>query len=192
MKYREALASLDEEREILAGLETLALAPVRMHGVESKRTVAHFGWDYDYTGWSVSRGRPLPAFLEPVRARAAELADLAPEALEQVLVTRYPPGSGIGWHRDAPMFGTVVGVSLGSPCVLRFRRKLGDGYETRNLELAPRSAYVLEGPARREWQHGIRATPALRWSITFRTITTRESFGSPACRASRNHRHPPV
>ena len=144
-----------------------------MHGVESKRTVAHFGWDYDYTGWSVSPGDPVPGCLEPLRARAALFAGLEAEMLEQVLVSRYPPGSGIGWHRDAPMFGTVVGVSLGSACILRFRRKAGDGHETRALELAPRSVYVLEGPARKAWQHGIRATPGMRWSITFRTVVRR-------------------
>jgi alkylated DNA repair dioxygenase AlkB len=65
----------------------------------------------------------MPDFLAPLRERAAALANLPPGTLEQVLVARHPAGAGIGWHRDAPMFGpVVVGVSLGAPAVMRFRR----------------------------------------------------------------------
>jgi alkylated DNA repair dioxygenase AlkB len=108
------------------------------------------------------------------REQAAALAGLAPNTLEQVLVARYPPGAGIGWHRDAPMFGpVVVGVSLGAGCVLRFRRGDGPARMLRRHVLARRSAYVLSGPARAIWQHSIPPVAALRYSVTFRTVRRR-------------------
>jgi alkylated DNA repair dioxygenase AlkB len=91
--------------------------------------------------------------------------------LEEVLVTRYEAGAGIGWHRDAPMFGPIVaGVSLLAACRMRFQRKTKIGRETAEWVLEPRSAYVLSGEARRCWQHSIPPTKALRYSITFRTV----------------------
>ena len=83
---------------------------------------------------------------------------------------RYPPGSTIGWHRDAPAFGIVVGVSLGSACRFRFRRGPAGSREVFTLELPPRSAYVLAGEARTAWQRSVPPTPGLRYSITFRTL----------------------
>ena len=87
-------------------------------------------------------------------------------------MAEYRPGVPLGWHRDAPDFETVVGVSLGGIARMRFRRyppvqpKKAD---VLSLELAPRSAYVLRAEARWGWQHSIAPTPALRYSITFRT-----------------------
>ena len=58
----------------------------------------------------------MPEFLLPVRARLADFVSVAPEELAEALVTEYPAGAGIGWHRDAPAFGIVAAVSLGSSC----------------------------------------------------------------------------
>jgi alkylated DNA repair dioxygenase AlkB len=93
-----------------------------------------------------------------------------PDGLAQILVTRYPPGAPIGWHRDAPMFGLVVGVSLGSASRMRFQRGKGEERRTWELELAPRSAYVLAGQARWTWQHSVPPVKKLRYSVTFRTL----------------------
>ena len=88
-----------------------------------------------------------------------------------MLVTKYGPGAGIGWHRDKEVFGEVIGVSLLSPCVLRLRRKVGGKkWERANVEAEPRSAYLLSGPSRSEWEHSIPAVDALRYSITFRNL----------------------
>jgi alkylated DNA repair dioxygenase AlkB len=95
---------------------------------------------------------------------------MAPEALQQALVTEYSPGAGIGWHRDKPVFGQGVGISLLAPCVFRFRRAAGEKWERVNLVTAPRSAYLLSGPARSVWEHSIPPVSALRYSITFRTL----------------------
>jgi alkylated DNA repair dioxygenase AlkB len=148
-----------------------------MHGRAAKRTVRHFGLDYDYQSRDAAAGDPLPEELEWLRARAAELAERAPGELEQVLITRYPPGAGIGWHRDAPMFGRIVGVSLGAPCRMRFQRRTKEGERlVEEIDLAPRSAYLLSGEARWTWQHSIPATKEQRYSVTFRTM--READGS--------------
>lgn len=169
-RYAPDFVTEAEERDLLGRLEPLPFREVRMRGVAARRTVVHYGWDYGYESWIIAPAAPLPAFLEPLRERAAALAGLAADALEQVLVARYPPGAGIGWHRDAPIFGlVVVGVSLGAPCVMRFRRVPGDG-ALRRVPLAPRSAYVLAGAARATWQHALPPVKALRYSVTFRTV----------------------
>lgn len=109
----------------------------------------------------------------PARELAAEFAGLATEELVETLVQRYPPGSTIGWHRDAPAFGTVVGLSLGSAARLRFQRGKGEERRVLELLLEPRSGYILAGEARTVWQHSIPATTELRYSITFRTLQNR-------------------
>ena len=115
-------------------------------------------------------GEPVPAWLEDVRERCAALIDRPATALAEVLVTRYPAGATIGWHRDAPAFGVVVGVSLGSSCALRFQRGAGERRRVFEQVLDPGSAYVLDGPARISWQHSIPAVSAERFSLTFRTV----------------------
>jgi alkylated DNA repair protein (DNA oxidative demethylase) len=172
--YVSGFLGESDHRELVARLASLPFHEVRMRGVAARRTVVHFGWDYGYESWRITPTAPMPDFLAPLRERAAVLAELSPEALEQVLVARYPPGAGIGWHRDAPMFGpVVVGVSLGAPAVMRFRRGRTGAWELRRVALAPGSAYVLSGPARAAWQHSIPPVDALRYSVTFRTVRSR-------------------
>jgi alkylated DNA repair dioxygenase AlkB len=150
-----------------------------MRGQVARRRVAHFGWRYGYESWRIEPGPPIPPALEPVRARAAALLAVDREALAEALVTAYPPGAGIGWHRDAPPFGDVVGISLLGACRMRFRRGNDGAWTTRVLDLAPRSAYVLAGEVRWTWQHTIPPSRTERYSITFRTVRTdRRSSGS--------------
>ena len=169
--YRPALLSEGAEQALLAEIERLDFHEIRMHGVVAKRTARHFGLDYDYERRGVVTDvDPIPDWLLGVRVAAAELAGVGADELVEALVQRYPEGSTIGWHRDAPMFGTVVGVSLASACRMRFRRDAGGERRTFELELEPRSGYVLAGPARTHWQHHVPPTKALRYSITFRTL----------------------
>ena len=142
-----------------------------MHGRVAKRTVRHLGLDYDYQARDAVPTDPFPAELEWLRERAAELAERPPDELVQVLVSRYPPGAGIGWHRDAPMFGRVIGVSFGAAARMRFQRRTKEGERlVEELALDPRSGYLLSGAARWTWQHSIPAAKDLRYSITFRTL----------------------
>jgi alkylated DNA repair protein (DNA oxidative demethylase) len=176
LRYLPGFLSETEEQGLVEECARLPFQEIRMHGVTAKRTVVHYGWDYGYESWQITPAAPMPGFMDTVRARCAAAASLEPAALEEVLVSRYPPGSGIGWHRDAPMFGPIViGVSLLGPARMRFRRKVGEGYETYALELEPRSAYILGGAARSSWQHTIPPVKALRYSLSFRTVLSRPS-----------------
>lgn len=170
-RYRADWISQPEEEALLEHIKAISFSEVRMHGVVAKRRVMHFGWDYGYESGSIAPTEPIPAWLHPLRERAASLIALSPASLQEVLITRYEAGAGIGWHRDAPMFGpSVVGISLLAPCRMRFQRRLAPHRETAECVLAPRSAYVLSGAARSSWQHSIPPTKALRYSITFRSL----------------------
>lgn len=172
--YRRDFISADEERELIAEIDRHEFQEVRMRGQVARRTVLHFGWDYNYDGWKIYPTTLPPPLLRALADRAAEAAGIQPESLEQFLVMRYPPGATIGWHRDAPMFGTpVIGVSLLYPCAMKFRRAQGEGFEQYIQLLEPRSLYILGGAARSEWQHSIPAIKGLRYSITMRTVRTR-------------------
>jgi alkylated DNA repair dioxygenase AlkB len=172
--YAPDFLEVDEERELLAEIETYPFREVRMRGQAARRTVIHFGFDYDYEGWKVFPTTPPSPLLRALADRCAAAAGIAPEALVQFLVARYPPGATIGWHRDAPMFGTpVVGVSLLAPCIMKFRRKAGESYEVFKQPLEPRSFYALGHTVRSQWQHSIPPTKAERYSITMRTLRQR-------------------
>ena len=162
-----------EEEQLLGRLAEDSYGEVRMRGQVARRTVRHYGVSYDFEAAAIAPGDPIPQWLSDLRRRCAELLGIADERLAECLLTRYPTGATIGWHRDAPMFGDVVGVSLGSACLLRFQR--GQGGQRRVFEqvLEPRSAYVLTGPSRSAWQHSIPAVAEERYSITFRTLRRR-------------------
>jgi alkylated DNA repair dioxygenase AlkB len=168
--YRPEFLTPSEEAALAARLAALPLQPFQFHGFEGARRVVSFGWRYDFNEGGLKPAEPFPDWLAPFAARAAELAGVAPEAVRQALLTEYRPGAGIGWHRDRPQFEDVVGISLLSPCRFRFRRREATGWRRAALEVAPRSAYLLRGPARRSWEHSIPPMPALRYSITFRTF----------------------
>jgi alkylated DNA repair dioxygenase AlkB len=141
-----------------------------MHGVVARRRVVQFGLRYSFDARALTEGPTLPAAFAFLQDRAAAFAGAVASDLSEVLVTEYRPGATIGWHRDAPPFGIVVGVSLASACRMRFRREAADDWERADQMLAPRSAYVLSGEARAVWQHSIPAVEQLRYSITFRTL----------------------
>ena len=168
--YAPDLLTEAEEGALLATLEALRFDPIVIHGQAARRTARHFGLDYDYEGRTPRPGEPVPNWLEPLRATAAAFAGVEPEELVEILVQRYPAGSTIGWHRDAPAFDTVVGVSLGGASRLRFQRGKGDARRVWEVLLEPRSGYVLAGEARTSWQHSIPPTKERRYSITFRTL----------------------
>jgi DNA oxidative demethylase len=169
--YRDGFISAAEERQLLDELEAVEFRTVEMRGQTARRTVRHFGLDYDYETGDLIPADPLPQSMAWLRDRCAALMERDPSDLVQILVSRYPAGAGIGWHRDAPMFGSrIVGVSLLAPCRMRFQRTVGGVRSTAALELAPRSAYLLSSKARWSWQHSIPGTKALRYSIAFRTL----------------------
>lgn len=168
--YRPDFLTPDEERALAAEISRLDLKPFEFQGFTGKRRVASFGWRYDFNQGGLKPAEELPPFLQPLRDRACGLGRLTPGELHQVLITEYAPGAAIGWHRDRPNFAEVVGVSLLAPCNFRFRRRQATGWERISLTVEPRSAYLLAGPARTEWEHSIPPQDALRYSLTFRRL----------------------
>ena len=169
--YRPEFICAEEEGQLAAWLATLDFQPFQFQGYEGRRQVVSFGWKYDFSRSHLLKADDVPTELEPVRARAAALAGHAPQDLQQVLINKYEPGAPIGWHRDRPVFAEVVGISLLAPCPFRLRLRLPDGgFLRRTITLAPRSAYLLSGPARTHWEHSIPPVEALRYSITFRNF----------------------
>ena len=171
LAYRETLIGEAEERALIGRLEELDLAPFRFHGWLGNRRTQSFGWRYDFDDASFTRAEPLPDWLHPLRQKAADFAGLQPDDFVHVLLARYDPGAGIGWHRDRDVFDQVVGVSLSSAATLRFRRRTGNGFDRAKVELERRSAYLLSGESRWEWEHRITPGDELRFSITFRALS---------------------
>jgi alkylated DNA repair dioxygenase AlkB len=169
--YQPALITPEEEAALAERFQALPFKPYEHRGYFGARCTVAYGWRYADGGGTIVEVEPIPDFLTAVRAKAAAFARLEPEALAQALVTDYPPGAPIGWHRDRPAFDQVVGVSLLTPAPLRLRlERPGGGWDRVTQVLAPRSAYLLSGPARRRWQHSIPPLDARRYSITFRTL----------------------
>jgi alkylated DNA repair dioxygenase AlkB len=169
-RYEPALLTPDEQAALVAAVAPLPFKEFEFHGFLGKRRVVSFGWKYDFSVERVHRIEGVPEFLLPLRERAAAFAGLHPDVLQQALVTEYPPGAAIGWHKDKAVFGEVVGVSLGAPCTFRLRRKVGSKWERRNLTLEPGSGYIISGEARTDWEHSIPPVDALRHSVTFRSM----------------------
>ena len=168
--YRSELLTAGEEQALVERLRDLPFQSFQFQGYVGKRRVVSYGWQYDFNDRILRPAEALPEFLLPVRERAAAFAGLPVERFPHALITEYEAGAGIGWHRDKGVFGEVVGVSLLSACRFRLRRKVGERWERVAVPLEPRSAYLLRGPARTEWEHSIPESESLRYSITFRTL----------------------
>jgi alkylated DNA repair dioxygenase AlkB len=168
MRYATEIVSEAEERMLLEEIAKLQFRPFEFQQYLATRQVAYFGWRYDYGAHALTSAPPIPDFLLPLRDRAASFADMTADELRQAMVTEYPAGAGIGWHRDRAVFGEVIGVSLLAPCKLRFRLPTDAGWERITVMPEPRSIYLLQGAARTDWYHSIPAVPALRYSVTFR------------------------
>ena len=168
--FQPDFITVEEERALLGAIGKLELEEAKYKAYTARRRIAYFGYGYDFSANRLGEAPPAPAFLEPLRDKVARWMGAAPAALEQALVTEYRPGTPLGWHRDAPDFERVAGVSLGGWARMRLRRYPRGKDRPIVLELAPRSAYQMTGTARWGWQHSIPPTRELRYSITFRTL----------------------
>ena len=172
MTYRAEFITPDEERALLDEIHALPLREAQYRQYTARRRTVNYGFSYDFTHQQAQPAPPIPEFLAPLRARAAQWAGVAPEDFVQALIAQYAPGTPLGWHRDVPDFELIVGISLGGTARIRFRPypwKPERRKEVFALELEPRSAYVLRDTARWGWQHSIPPTKELRHSVTFRT-----------------------
>jgi DNA oxidative demethylase len=167
----EAMVTGSEEQTLISSFNMADLAPFHFHGRLGKRLTACYGWRYDFDTASFGPTDPIPEWLLPLRETAARFASLKPHDLVQALLIRYDPGAGIGWHCDRPVFEHVIGISLGAPATMRFRRRRPGGFDRASALLAPRSIYHLTGEVRRDWEHSIAEMQVTRWSITFRSLS---------------------
>lgn len=171
--YETGFLALADEHRLLGDIEKLPLQEALYRKFAAKRRIVSFGAGYDFTSNAPTPAPPLPASLQPLRERAAAWAGLSAAALSQCTVAEYSPGTQLGWHRDVPTFGIVIGISLAAPARMRFRpypHVKGARAPSQAIVLEPRSIYVLRDNARWRWQHAISPTRALRYSITFRTM----------------------
>lgn len=178
-RYQADVVHPDDERQLVARVQELPLRAFEFQGYTGKRRVVSFGWRYDFNDRVLHKVEDIPAFLLSLRNLAAAFAGLAPSELQHLLVTEYSAGSAIGWHRDKAEFGDVIGISLLSPCTFRLRLKNGEKWQRASIIAEPRSAYLLRGPSRTEWEHSIPAVDALRYSVTFRNLRADLGEGEP-------------
>ncbi len=170
LRYEREFVSEEIERELIARVAELPLKPFQFGAFEGHRRVKSFGFRYDYTLQKLTESDPIPDWLGAIARPVETFGNLPEGSVRQMLCTEYDTGVGIGWHRDKPHFGKVFGLSLGSACKFRFRRRHGDKWERFTLRAEPRSLYLMEGEARHEWEHSIPTVEARRYSITFRTM----------------------
>jgi alkylated DNA repair dioxygenase AlkB len=171
LAYRDGVISPADEEALIDHLVATDLSPFRFHGWLGNRKTRTFGWRYDFDDGSFAPIEPIPDWLQPLREIAAAFARLRSEDFVHVLLARYDPGAGIGWHRDRDVFDKVIGISLATPATLRFRRRKPGGFDRAGIDIAARSAYLLSGESRWDWEHRITPGDALRFSITFRTLS---------------------
>ncbi len=162
--------SAAEDAELAARIDAAPLQPFEFGQWRGKRLTTHYGRAYDFTRGRLDEAPPLPDWLLALRGKLAPLAGLDPTELQAALLIRYDPGAGIGWHRDRPQYGEVLGLSLGADCVMRLRRRTEDGFERRRLPLPARSLYRLSGEVRWDWEHSIAPLEVTRRSVTFRSL----------------------
>jgi alkylated DNA repair dioxygenase AlkB len=181
--YRDEFLTKAEEAKLLHIFHGLEFVAYDYHGYIARRRIVRYGVNYDINTREPSQAaQPVPEFLLGVRARAAEFAGLSADELVQAMVSEYSVGTPIGWHRDAPQFGVIIGISLGSACRMRLKpyQTAGKNLPGRvlSMRLEPRSIYVIRGVARSGWQHSIPAVDEMRYSITFRTLRSKTKRGA--------------
>ena len=176
--YRPNFLSEAEEQELIREIQQIHLAPFKYYQFTGKRRTASFGWQYEFGASEITRAPEIPPYLLPVRTRAGSLFNIDPRSLVQISIIEYSVGSPIGWHRDIPHFGVVVGISLGAACRIRLRKysrprsKNLKRDEILSMELQPRSIYLMSGASRETWQHSIPPVKKLRYAIMMRTLRT--------------------
>ena len=168
--YQPELVPPALECALVAAFANLAFKEFEFRGFLGKRRVISYGARYDFSDAKLQPAPEIPSFLDALRDLAGGFASVHFSELKHALVTEYQPGAAIGWHHDRPVFADVVGISLLSPCQFRLRRKVASNWERHSITLAPRSAYLLRGSAREQWQHSIPPAKQLRYSVTFRTL----------------------
>jgi alkylated DNA repair dioxygenase AlkB len=170
LKMAYEVVSTNAERALIAEIEAMGLPPF-VHDPGNPRCTRTFGWDYHWPAEAISVCEPLPPWLQDIRDLAADFAEVLPDQLIQGQIIRYEPGAIIQHHCDKRVWDIVIGLSLGDPVTMEFRKAVDGGCEMVFAKLPPRSLYVLTGEARHVFEHGLPAMQGTRWSITFRDFS---------------------
>lgn len=171
--YYPSFLSEKEEQSLLNAISELDLKTLIFQGFEAKRKVASFGYDYHFDTRKITKGISIPVSLNWLVEKVALWLDMPPACFAEVLVTEYPQGSVINWHRDAPPFDIIVGISLYSNCIFKFRpydKARRDRKSVISLDVKRCSAYIIRDEAREDWEHSIAPVKDMRYSITLRTL----------------------
>lgn len=171
LRSASEIVSAEEEKALIAAIDAQDLTPFQFQQWTGKRLTHNYGWKYDFQSGQLSRSRPMPDWLLDIRDRAAAFAGVESDQIVQSLLIRYDAGAGIGWHKDRPIYQDVMGISLGAPADMRFRKRDGTKWQRATAPLEPRGIYQLAGEVRHDWEHSIVEMERTRWSITFRTFS---------------------
>jgi len=172
-RYYEDFITIDEETQLLNLISKIELRTFHFQGYEAKRKVANFGYDWSFEKRILTKGVEIPEEYGSLVRKVAGRLEIDDREFAELLITEYPVGAVINWHRDAPPFELICGISLLSDCVFRFRpqdKTKRDRKLIFSVPLKRRSLYSMQGAARREWQHSIPAQKQVRYSITLRTL----------------------
>ena len=175
--YYPHFLNSNEEEGLLKAISNIELHSFNFHGYEAKRKVASFGYDWSFEKRSLSKGKEIPSAFHSIIKKVTAHLSTKEIAIAELLVTEYPVGSVINWHRDAPPFDIIIGISLLSDCVFRLRPYDKTKQKRNKLISFPVqrcSLYIIQGKSRSEWEHSIAAVKEKRYSITLKTL--RENF----------------
>jgi alkylated DNA repair dioxygenase AlkB len=170
--YEDDFISTGEEAELLSVIQQTALHSFQFQGYEARRRVASFGWDWRFDTRQLTKGKDMPPAFHWLIERVTKKLALS-AAIAELLVTEYPVGAVINWHRDAPPFALIAGVSLSADCIFKLRPHEKEKQHRKavlSLPVRRRSLYVMHGEAREAWQHSILPVESTRYSITLRTL----------------------
>lgn len=172
-EYYPDFLSSDEQSFLISCIQQYQLSKFVFHGYEAKRKAKSFGLDYSFTNKSLTEGDPIPVeFLEVIRKVSAKI-NVDHSSIKELLILEYPVGSVINWHRDAPPFDIIAGISLAAPCIFKLRpynKQNRKRSSTISLEVLPGSLYIMKGESRQQWEHSTAPVDKVRYSITFRTL----------------------
>jgi alkylated DNA repair dioxygenase AlkB len=174
-RYYPDFISNSQERDLIAAIEQQQLHTFVFQGFEARRRVASFGYDWNFSSRRLSKGKEVPSAFLPLIETVASHISIDPRHFAEVLLTEYPEGSVINWHRDAPPFDLIAGISLLSDCTFRMRphaKELQGRLSVISVPVRRRSLYIIRGSSRTDWQHSILPIKSLRYSITLRTLKT--------------------
>ena len=171
--YSPDFISEEEESFLLEEIKKIELHNFNFQGYTTNRKTASFGFDYSFDNRKLTKGKDIPSAFNSLIEKVAKHISTTADKIAELLIIEYPIGAVINWHRDAPPFDVIIGISLLSDCKFRLRPQDKLKQSRASIISFPvkrRSLYIMEGSSRSEWQHSIAPVKEIRYSITLRTL----------------------